>query len=128
MKPDTPVTPPADPPPQWTGLEEYMNSPAFPLAGFGTGVLVRSHEGRPVKVEGNPDHPASLGGTDVFAQASVLDLYDPDPSKQVTRDRIAAVYDDAVRAIRKKLYDDKGQPRAGLRLRILTETVTSPTL
>ncbi len=55
----------------------------MPLAGIASGLLVESHMGRPTKVEGNTDHPGSLGGTDVFSQCSTLGLYDPDRSRTV---------------------------------------------
>src|SRR5258708_12904287 len=55
------------------------------LAGFGRGVIVTSVEGRPIKIDGNPRHPASLGATDVFTEAALLSLYDPDRSNAVTR-------------------------------------------
>jgi len=47
---------------------------AYPFGGVATPVLVESHEGHPTKVEGNPEHPASGGGTDIFAQAAILGL------------------------------------------------------
>jgi molybdopterin-containing oxidoreductase family iron-sulfur binding subunit len=48
------------------------------MTGPGVGVLVETHEGRPMRIRGNPSHPGSLGGLDVFNQAAILDLYDPD--------------------------------------------------
>src|ERR1700733_8771424 len=57
---------------------------AMPFGADAIGVLVESHEGRPTNVQGNPDHPSSLGGVDAFVQASVLNLYDPDRAQVTT--------------------------------------------
>ena len=55
---------------------------AFVMGGYSTGVLVTSHMGRPTRVEGNPDHPASLGSGRHFFAGIVLSLYDPDDPRQ----------------------------------------------
>src|SRR5690554_3781882 len=66
------------------GKPAYYAS-VFVLGGFATGVLVESHAGRPTKLEGNPDHPASLGATDALAQAATWSLYDPQRSQAILR-------------------------------------------
>ncbi len=57
---------------------------AMPFAGYGIGLVVTSDQGRPIKIEGNTNHPASLGATDVFIEASLLSLYDPERAKSIT--------------------------------------------
>jgi molybdopterin-containing oxidoreductase family iron-sulfur binding subunit len=99
---------------------------AMALGGYATGVLVESHEGRPTKVEGNPAHPASLGATDAIAQAWVLGLYDPDRSQVVTNGGAIRPWDAFREAVRGAMAVERARRGAGLRL--LTETVTSPTL
>src|SRR5947207_10105843 len=72
---------------QPTGLipgEPLFYATAMLLGGYATGALVTSREGHPIKVDGNPEHPSSLGGSSVWMQASILDLYDPDRSQTVT--------------------------------------------
>jgi molybdopterin-containing oxidoreductase family iron-sulfur binding subunit len=99
---------------------------AMTLGGTGVGVLVESHMGRPTKIEGNVDHPASRGATSIFHQASILELYDPDRSQTVTNLGQTRTWDQALAALRTGLREQHGRQGAGLR--ILTESVVSPTL
>ena len=99
---------------------------ALPLAGYGRGVIVTAFEGRPTKVEGNPRHPASLGATDVFAQAEVLSLYDPDRSQAIRASGEISDWPAFEGALRKRLIQHATDKGGGLRL--LTGRITSPTL
>ena len=101
----------------------YATAMAF--AGSAAGLLVENNAGRPTKIEGNPDHPASLGATDVFHQASVLTLYDPDRAQTVTYLGQTRTWAEALAAVRDAMQKQRGQRGAGLRL--LTETIVSPT-
>ncbi|HXE75983.1 MAG TPA: TAT-variant-translocated molybdopterin oxidoreductase [Candidatus Xenobia bacterium] len=99
---------------------------AMTLSGYATGLLVESHLGRPTKIEGNELHPASLGATDAFAQASILSLYDPDRSQVVLEAGRISTWSAFLAALNRALANQAAKRGAGLRL--LTETVTSPTL
>jgi molybdopterin-containing oxidoreductase family iron-sulfur binding subunit len=77
------ILPYADQPPEVTpGIPRYYAT-SMVMDGYATGLLVASREGRPVKVEGNPEHPASLGAAGVFEQAAPLQLYDPDRGRGI---------------------------------------------
>jgi molybdopterin-containing oxidoreductase family iron-sulfur binding subunit len=99
---------------------------AMPFAGSAIGLLVESHEGRPTKIEGNPDHPSSRGATDIYAQAAILGLYDPDRSTTITNVGEIRPFSAFFAAMRSVLTAQQAKKGAGLR--ILTETVASPTL
>jgi len=99
---------------------------AVTLGGYASPVLVESHLGRPTKIEGNDQHPASLGGTDIFTQAAILGLYDPDRSQSVVSLGDQRSWQAFLGAIRGPLAAQKGVQGAGIR--ILTPTISSPTL
>ena len=99
---------------------------AFTLGGYASPILVESHLYRPTKIEGNEQHPASLGGTDVFAQASILGMYDPDRSQTIAHLGDVQTWGSFLEAIRGPLNAQKAVQGAGIR--ILTRTVSSPAL
>lgn len=99
---------------------------AFVMNGVATGVLVESHMGRPTKIEGNPEHPTSLGASDIFSQASILSLYDPDRSQAVIHSGQINSWSNFVVSLRNQLA--KENLTQGQGLRILTGASTSPSL
>ena len=99
---------------------------AMSIGGYASGLLAKSYDGRPVKLEGNPDHPGSLGTTNVFAQASLLDLYDPDRSQEISYRGGPKTWQAFITTLRTSIEEQRRDGGAGIRF--LTPTVTSPTL
>jgi MoCo/4Fe-4S cofactor protein with predicted Tat translocation signal len=99
---------------------------AIPFSGIAQPVLVESHMGRPTKIEGNPEHPASLGATDSMTQGAILGLYDPDRAQTITfRGQLASWLE-----FRTAMATARTQQKAaqGAGLRILSGPITSPSL
>jgi len=99
---------------------------AMTLGGVANGLLGESYDGRPIKIEGNPEHPGTLGSTDVWSQASLLGMYDPDRSQQITYRGNQSTWQRFMTEIRSVVESNRADGGAGVRF--LTETVTSPTL
>jgi MoCo/4Fe-4S cofactor protein with predicted Tat translocation signal len=101
---------------------------AMPFHGHALPLLVETHEFRPTKVEGNPAHAASLGATDLFAQASILNLYDPDRSTTLTYMGELRSWGDFAMAVNSRINDKDGlKAKQGAGLRFLTGATSSPT-
>ena len=110
------------------GIPQFYSS-AMEMGGVAIGTLVKSYSGRPIKVEGNPGHPGSLGACGIYQQAATLELYDPDRSKTPTRsenEKHVAVTAADFEAFAKQTFAAlKGSGGAGLA--VLTESTSSPT-
>jgi MoCo/4Fe-4S cofactor protein with predicted Tat translocation signal len=112
---------------------------AMALDGDALGLLVESHEGRPTKIEGNPDHPSSprsagaaertrFGATSALAQAAILGLYDPDRSSSVTYIGSPSTWDGFQSAFARLLSQRGPDGAANLKVRVLTGSLVSPSL
>jgi len=97
----------------------------FPFRRSAYGLIVESHEGRPTKIEGNPAHPSTLGGSSVRVQASVLGLYDPDRSQSITLKGARKSWNDFVTAWGQLSKEHAAE--GGARLAVLSESFSSPT-
>ena len=114
------------------GVPKYYAT-AMEVGGAAYGLLVTAYDGRPIKVDGNPDHPATGKGSNAFMQASVLELYDPDRSRTVERRSGPSAkkhlpgtwkdFEGAARELSKTLAESGGRG-----FRVLSEASTSPTL
>ncbi len=104
---------------------------SMPFLGYGIGLLAEAHEGRPTKLEGNPDHSVSRGCTDMWAQAEILNLYDPDRSQITRNGSSSSNWDDFAGQLAiqvEKFKPTKNEPNKGAGFVLVTETITSPTL
>jgi MoCo/4Fe-4S cofactor protein with predicted Tat translocation signal len=125
-QPTEKIVPYVNPPEEVVPGKPLFFATATTLGGYAYPALAESHMGRPTKLEGNPQHAASLGATDIFTQAAILQLYDPDRSQIHLNLGRVATWDAFAREIEQALVPLQLGQGAGLR--ILTETVTSPTL
>jgi MoCo/4Fe-4S cofactor protein with predicted Tat translocation signal len=107
------------------GVPLFFASTVPQAGGIGLGVIVKSVEGRPIKVEGNPLHPSSLGGTDVFSPASILSMYEPNRSKKPTSRQTPTTFERALAALKDTLAGQAASKGAGVR--IVSGVTTSPT-
>ncbi|WGF90345.1 TAT-variant-translocated molybdopterin oxidoreductase [Marinivivus vitaminiproducens] len=93
--------------------------------GIASGILVKTVDGRPIKIEGNPEHPVTRGATDAFMQASILGLYDPDRSQSVVRLGRTSGWQTFETAVVQRFAALRASQGEGLRL--LTGPIGSPT-
>ena len=102
--------------------EPFHFATAMSIGGHVTGLLVETHDGRPTKIEGNPDHPHSLGAATAIQQAMVLGMYDPDRSSKVLQGGKESTWPEFEAAVQKLSLGD------GAGLRFLSGFVSSPSL
>ena len=123
-QPEKKIMPYSRPPEELLPGNPVYYASAMVQDGYAKGVLIETSMGRPIKIEGNPNHPASLGSTDIFMQASILELYDPDRGSQILNQGQVKTWEEftaTLTSLKSTLGDGAG-------LRILTGPVTSPTL
>ena len=125
-KPEENIMPFAQRPEDLVPGEPVFYASAVALGGAVQGILVESQDGRPTKIEGNPKHSGSQGATDVFVQASILDLYDPERSTTAFQGDAQASWDQARQALEAMM--DEVQAKQGAGLALVLDSVVSPTL
>ena len=123
-QPDEPIYPYVKAPEDLIlGKPNYFAT-AFPFVTGAVPLLVKTDQYRPIKIDGNPEHPYNQGSSDPFTQATLLDLYDPDRSQHVTYRGENREWAEFAVEFRNKVISTKD----GTGIYFLSETITSPTL
>jgi MoCo/4Fe-4S cofactor protein with predicted Tat translocation signal len=123
--PDGVLIPPVLPPADAVSGGSDLFATASVVGGYANGILVRHVNGRPIKVEGNPAHPASLGGTSAIGQAEILGFYDPDRSRGLIRNGEPQAWSVLLTVLAEQREALKRFHGEGFR--VLTGATTSPT-
>ncbi len=123
-QPDEPIYPYIKQPEDLVLGKPMYFATAYPFPTGAIPVLVKSDSFRPIKVDGNPEHPMSKGKSDTFTQATLLDLYDPDRSQHVLHRGETASWGDFQQAFSTAAKKTNG----GQGIYFLSETITSPSL
>ncbi len=123
-QPDEPIFPYVKQPEDLVLGKPMYFATAYPFPTGAVPVLVKSDSFRPIKVDGNPEHPVSKGRSDAFTQATLLDLYDPDRSQHVLSRGQNSSWGD----FQKEFLAGAKKLNGGQGLYFLSETITSPSL
>jgi Fe-S-cluster-containing dehydrogenase component len=115
------IVPYVNQPPEITPSVSTMYATTMSASGYGIGMVVECHEGRPTKAEGNPHHPASLGALGMFEQASILSLYDPARARMILRSGAPATWSAFLAAA-------TGRAPVGKHTHVLLEPTSAPHL
>ncbi|MGI4854739.1 MAG: TAT-variant-translocated molybdopterin oxidoreductase [Janthinobacterium lividum] len=127
-QPDEPIYPYIKQPEDLViGKPNYFAT-AYPFPTGAMPVLVKSETFRPVKVDGNPEHPVSKGRSDLFTQATLLDLYDPDRSAHVIKVAAGQALNSDFGSFSDAFREAAAGTAGGQGLAILSETIISPSL
>jgi MoCo/4Fe-4S cofactor protein with predicted Tat translocation signal len=125
-QPDEPIYPYVKEPEDLVLGRPVYFATAMPFNTGAVPLLVKTDAYRPIKVDGNPEHPVNRGSSDPLSQGSLLDLYDPDRSQRVINRGEVREFAAFLAVFRAMLSDKKASGGAGLY--ILSDTVTSPSL
>src|ERR1035441_10084058 len=123
-QPDEPIYPYIKAPEDLILGKPMYFATAHPFVTGAVPLLVKTDQFRPIKIDGNPEHPYNQGSSDPFTQATLLDLYDPDRSQHVTYRGENREWAEFAQALRVKVAGSKD----GTGIYFLSSTITSATL
>ena len=123
--PETHIVPYSSRPANRTPGRPVEYASAVEIGGVGNGVLVRSFDGRPINLSGNPNHPVTMGGCEAVVQANVLQVYDPERSRFVMQGK-SKKDAETFRSFATKRFQEDHRKNGGAGIAVLADVTASP--